>query len=137
GQACRVSTCGDGVVEGGEPCDDGNNGDMGDGCSPGCRLEPNCSSADGTCTSSCGDGLILPGDNEACDDGNNEPGDGCDANCQIEPGFDCQVVSEMGSVDLPIVYRDFKGVGWQGGIYYADGHPDFENEQFSRNTPKY
>jgi len=32
------STCGDGVIDGGEECDDGNN-EYGDCCSPGCKIE--------------------------------------------------------------------------------------------------
>jgi len=36
---CVAPVCGDGIVEGDEPCDDGNNLD-GDGCSASCTLEP-------------------------------------------------------------------------------------------------
>src|SRR5690606_30956264 len=63
GGPCTAPLCGDGIDQG-EPCDDGNDNDMGDGCSPGCRLEPDCTAADGSCVSKCGDGLILAGDNE-------------------------------------------------------------------------
>src|SRR5690606_4693628 len=38
GQPCVRPTCGNGIVEGSEQCDDGNN-DMGDGCTPFCRKE--------------------------------------------------------------------------------------------------
>ena len=61
-----AGTCGDGKVNGGERCDDGDRS-CGDGCSPECRLE------------SCGDAAVDPG--EDCDDGNAVDGDGCDANC--------------------------------------------------------
>ena len=82
GQPCEPTTCNDGVLEGTEACDDGNN-DMGDGCTPFCMLEPDCGA--GACTSTCGDGFILPGDvTEECDDGNNQPGDGCSDTCKVE-----------------------------------------------------
>src|ERR1041384_5039512 len=61
--------CGNGVLEYGEACDDGNN-EAGDGCSPACAIE------------SCGNGELDPG--EQCDDGNLVPGDGCNSQCQIE-----------------------------------------------------
>ncbi len=135
--SCHPTECGDGVAEGDEACDDGNDLITGDGCSPGCRLEPNCDSADGTCTSNCGDGLLLPADNEECDDGNSTDGDGCSANCEIEDGFVCDIVSEAntGVLELPIVYRDFIGVGDQSkpDEYMPDGHPDFENPEYSQN----
>ena len=63
--------CGDGVLDPGEQCDDGNNDD-GDGCSADCTFE-----------SLCGDGVLDPG--EQCDDGNNDDGDGCSAACTFEP----------------------------------------------------
>ncbi|MFC1678359.1 hypothetical protein ACFLZ9_01320, partial [Patescibacteria group bacterium] len=65
--------CGDGTINPGEDCDDGNNED-GDGCSANCTIEQTCGI--------CGDGNLDAG--EDCDDGNNEDGDGCSANCTIE-----------------------------------------------------
>jgi fibro-slime domain-containing protein len=114
GVPCVATVCGDGTAEGSEACDDGNN-DLGDGCTPRCELEPDCSR--GACTSRCGDGLILPADDEQCDDGNTQARDGCSATCRIEPGFACPRGSDgAGSVlALPIVYRDFRA-----------SHPDFE-----------
>ena len=71
-EACAFDSvcggCGDGAVDVGEACDDGNVDD-GDGCSARCLLEH------------CGDGVLDPG--EACDDGNLVGGDGCDARCQL------------------------------------------------------
>lgn len=64
--------CGDGNVDAGEECDDGNNVD-GDGCSATCTIDPYC-----------GDGNVDQG--ESCDDGNNVDGDGCSAVCTIESG---------------------------------------------------
>ncbi|MGH7894582.1 MAG: DUF4215 domain-containing protein, partial [Candidatus Binatia bacterium] len=65
-----ATTCGDGTLDPGEQCDDGNYV-SGDGCSAACELE-------GTC----GDGTIGAG--EQCDDGNATSGDGCSAACQLE-----------------------------------------------------
>jgi cysteine-rich repeat protein len=64
--------CGDGNLNSGEQCDDGNNID-GDGCSADCQREP---------TLACGDGTLDPG--EQCDDGNTVDGDGCRDNCTLE-----------------------------------------------------
>lgn len=70
--SCRSSFCGDGILDQGEACDDGNNLD-GDGCSAQCSIE-----------SFCGDGILDPG--EQCDDGNMLNGDGCSAMCTFESG---------------------------------------------------
>ncbi|MCP4246278.1 MAG: DUF4215 domain-containing protein, partial [bacterium] len=56
--------CGNGIIEAGEECDDGNNTD-GDGCSVECLIEPE---------PFCGDGCLDP--DEEGDDGNNADGDG-------------------------------------------------------------
>ena len=101
--ACCVdcNVCGNGVVEDGEACDDGNrvsgdgcsasctvescgdgivegdeqcddgNQDFGDGCTPWCRRQ------------GCGDGELDVA-TEECDDGNRDPGDGCDSQCKLE-----------------------------------------------------
>ena len=112
---CVVPGCNNnGIVELGEACDDGNN-NMGDGCTPLCVLEPDCSA--GACTSACGDGIKFA--TEACDDGNNLSGDGCSATCEIEPGYACDLITseEPDSITIPIVFRDFD-----------DTHPDMEIE---------
>ncbi len=67
------SYCGDGSLDVGEECDDGNNVD-GDGCSASCTVEAQ---------SSCGDGTLDVG--EECDDGNTVNGDGCSSVCTLEP----------------------------------------------------
>jgi cysteine-rich repeat protein len=64
---CVPPTCGNGVLDPLEQCDDGNN-IGGDGCP-----------AD--CSATCGDGVVDPG--EVCDDGNTTSGDGCSQDCQI------------------------------------------------------
>lgn len=82
GVFCAPVSCGDGRLDPGEMCDDGNNV-SGDGCPADCGPP-------------CGDGQLDPG--EVCDDGNNVGGDGCSADCQstevcgnrlIDPGENC------------------------------------------------
>ncbi len=65
-------TCGNGVIEAGEACDDGN-AQNGDGCSSGCAVE----------LPVCGNGRVEAG--ETCDDGNAQNGDGCSVTCTTEP----------------------------------------------------
>ncbi len=69
---CRAPVCGNGNIELGEQCDDGNTAN-GDGCSSGCQIE----------VAACGDGTVQSG--EQCDDGNTANGDGCSSGCQLEP----------------------------------------------------
>lgn len=84
GETCDIigfGCCGDGTVDVGEECDDGNLID-GDGCSTMCLNEG--SRAAGI---TCGDGVVtqtagLGG--EDCDDGNRSSGDGCSALCLNE-----------------------------------------------------
>jgi fibro-slime domain-containing protein len=124
GGACTRTTCGNGMVEGSEQCDDANN-NMGDGCTPFCRKEPTCPAAGGACATSCGDGLLLPIDiaqGQECDDGNTVPGDGCSELCKKEAGYDCVATPyTQDPLILPIILRDFKGANVSGG------HPDFES----------
>jgi fibro-slime domain-containing protein len=134
GQSCVKTVCGDKIVEGTEQCDDGNH-DMGDGCSPACANEPKCTN--GTCVAVCGDGVILPNDtNEQCDDGNTRSGDGCSADCKSEPGFTCKTIEQAppASVDLPVVYRDFRGYDLAATSTLPRGHIDFENKNGGLET---
>nr|WP_233261394.1 DUF4215 domain-containing protein [Vitiosangium sp. GDMCC 1.1324] len=127
GSACTRTVCGDRKVEGTEQCDDGNN-DMGDGCSPLCVREPRCTN--GVCQAVCGDGVMLPGDTtEQCDDGNTRANDGCSPTCQFEEGFICQLIENdpPATVQLPIVYRDFRGYDLPANGSLPRGHIDFEN----------
>ncbi|WP_338867668.1 DUF4215 domain-containing protein [Myxococcus stipitatus] len=122
GAACTKTTCGDKIVEGTEECDDGNK-DMGDGCSPFCKREPQCTN--GTCTATCGDGVMLPGSTaEECDDGNVRSNDGCSSTCKLEEGFVCKLIESEppARVVIPAVFRDFIGFPWTGG------HADFQNK---------
>lgn len=85
-----ASVCGDGVVEGTESCDDGNNLG-GDGCSASCTIQAGyqCTGSPSVCVplAVCGDGIVQAG--EQCDDGNNVTGDGCDAACNVQAGYQC------------------------------------------------
>lgn len=97
-----AGTCGNGVVEGGEDCDDGNTGG-GDCCAGDCTFEAVssacddgracstgdvcdgvgvCAGDDSACT--CGNGTVEVGLGEQCDDGNVSDGDCCSSTCQFE-----------------------------------------------------
>jgi cysteine-rich repeat protein len=67
-------SCGDGVIDPGDECDDGNTS-SGDGCSKECLLEY---------PELCGDGVIDANISEQCDDSNAVSRDGCSATCQRE-----------------------------------------------------
>ncbi|HSA58115.1 MAG TPA: DUF4215 domain-containing protein [bacterium] len=81
-------TCGDGVADPSEECDDGNPVN-GDGCDTNCTR------------SKCGNGIVVPldvsGNTEECDDGNTVSSDGCSSTCRLElcgnsvldPGEEC------------------------------------------------
>ena len=69
GSTGQPAICGDGIVDAGEACDDGNAMD-GDGCSNMCTVDV------------CGDGTVQDG--ESCDDGNQADGDGCSSACVAE-----------------------------------------------------
>ena len=95
--ASTVPVCGDGILQVGEGCDDGN-AKPGDGCSGVCTVEPGyiCPTVNAPCkpvvVQVCGDGVIEGG--EACDDGNSLAGDGCSAGCAVEPGWACKVPNQ-------------------------------------------
>ena len=97
-----LSVCGDGVLDAGESCDDGNTLE-GDGCSSTCELESVCGNGILEGNEVCDDGNTIDGDNcsstcdaenfcgdgvlntsEACDDGNTTNGDGCSSTCELE-----------------------------------------------------
>jgi len=121
--SCRQTVCGDGKVEGTEGCDPAiKNNDLGDGCTPLCTAEPSCPAAGGACTTKCGDGLVLSG--EECDDGNAVSGDGCSASCTVEPGFACSQPALGNTMVVPMVVRDFDAGGdFEHGGSFASGHP--------------
>jgi cysteine-rich repeat protein len=71
GEATCAALCGNGTIDPGEECDDGNAVD-GDGCQSTCTLGV---------VQKCGNG-VKEG-SEACDDGNEVDGDGCESNCSL------------------------------------------------------
>ena len=126
GAACTKTTCGNGVREGTEQCDDSNTKPL-DGCTADCQFEPSC--PNGKCNSRCGDGLLFDFDangdgtiDEQCDDGNLRNGDGCSNLCKKEVGYDCTAVvdPDPAFIDVPVVLRDFKYTN-------PNAHPDFES----------
>jgi fibro-slime domain-containing protein len=105
-KACRLgANCGNGVVEPGEQCDDGQNTGGYGKCAPGCKLGPRCGDGVkngneqcddgenkggyGKCSPGCvygpycGDGKVTK-PYEECDDGNTKNGDGCSSACKSE-----------------------------------------------------
>ncbi|XXF74962.1 lamin tail domain-containing protein [Myxococcaceae bacterium GXIMD 01537] len=68
--------CGNGVLENGERCDDGNR-IPGDGCELNCTVTPDVTKP------VCGNKVVEQG--EQCDDGNTEQGDGCQNDCTFTP----------------------------------------------------
>ncbi|MEP6467125.1 MAG: DUF4215 domain-containing protein, partial [Parafilimonas sp.] len=89
--------CGNGKVENGESCDDGNTV-AADGCNATCQTEPgfDCVNAGEVCEAAayCGDGILQVNLGEDCDDGNRKPGDGCNASCFTEKGYLCKSPSD-------------------------------------------
>ena len=78
--------CGNGVLDPGEVCDDGNTKSS-DGCSQDCASKE-----------VCGNGVVDESRGEMCDDGNTKGGDGCSADCKsdercpnglVDPGEQC------------------------------------------------
>ncbi|MBO4350321.1 MAG: DUF4215 domain-containing protein, partial [Proteobacteria bacterium] len=112
---CSKGCCGDGILQQGEECDDGNNF-AGDGCDPKCRSEKIFECLDGVCKPICGDGITLWMDSipkeyrEECDDGNLISGDGCSSDCKVEEGYTCTEFSTNypDTIELPITYYDFR-----------------------------
>ncbi len=95
-QANHESTCGNGIREEGEGCDDGNL-IANDGCNAECQVTRGFSCHKGAggadiCQPLCGDGVVIG--NEECDDGNTDSCDTCTAECKLNfprcgDGFKC------------------------------------------------
>ncbi|MEM9454663.1 MAG: DUF4215 domain-containing protein [Myxococcota bacterium] len=81
-----AACCGNGFVDPGEACDDGN-GFGGDGCSALCSIEP----------PNCGDMLI--DFDETCDDGNTDDTDDCPTTCQTATCGDSYVQAGVEECD--------------------------------------
>jgi fibro-slime domain-containing protein len=69
----KAPSCGDGLVQSQEQCDDGKNDGGYGACAPKCVLGPRC-----------GDGKVQKDDGEECDDGNRVNRDGCNVSCKYE-----------------------------------------------------
>ena len=80
-EVCVSANCGNGVVDTGEECDDGNTDDT-DACLSTCQ------------SATCGDGFVHAGV-EACDDGNAVPDDGCEDDCS----FSCTTDAECDDLE--------------------------------------
>jgi cysteine-rich repeat protein len=108
--------CGDGQVDDGEACDDGQETALcDDDCTPAACGDAKINAAAGedcddgnaddgdgciACALAvCGDGLLQVGVDE-CDDGNLEPGDGCDTNCVRERWAHVGVAKDVPIADL-------------------------------------
>jgi fibro-slime domain-containing protein len=107
-----TTNCGNGTVDNGELCDDGNK-TPGDGCSVICQIPAgwSCTGSPSVCTMAgvCGDGIL--GATEACDDGNTAASDGCAANCtSVDSGYECRV---PGRLCIPAC-GDSKKLGGEG-----------------------
>lgn len=76
--------CGDGRLDPGEECDDGNTL-SGDGCDASCRMELG--------SPSCGNGIVEA--DEECDDANEFEGDGCEPDCR----FSCRTDTDCDDGD--------------------------------------
>jgi len=103
--SCRkisIPVCGDGSLDAGEECDDGNTSATADGCSATCTVDVSwtCPTPGSTCLPlGCGNGVRTP--DEQCDDGNLVAGDGCSLKasvCSVEDGFVCP---EQGKPCMP------------------------------------
>jgi choice-of-anchor A domain-containing protein len=122
--------CGNGIVEPGEGCDDGNL-DNSDGCSAMC-LEEVCGDGIQQAFEDCDDGNTLDFDgcasdctvetfgvcgdgtvdvNETCDDGNTLSGDGCSASCFIE-----RCVEDFGPAGL---FNAYALTTYEGGVFLS------------------
>jgi cysteine-rich repeat protein len=107
----RPSYCGDGTVQAGEQCDDGNVVN-GDGCNADCT------------TPVCGNGIKEMG--ETCDDGNVTSGDGCSSACLFEG---CSATGTWKSAIFPAASLTLveDGAGFISGVFHK-GSPGSARE---------
>jgi fibro-slime domain-containing protein len=114
GQSCTYTPppppaqCGNGKLETGEACDDGN-ASGGDGCSSICAIETGwkCGAQNTPCVAKqCGDGILAG--TEQCDDGKVNTTSGCTPSCTIAPNATCPA---NGGACVPMVCGDGKVTG--------------------------
>ena len=123
GAASCAPRCGDGKLDPGEVCDDGNTR-SGDGCSSDCKtIETDyaCPTPGRPCTYlvKCGDGML--GGIEQCDPPN--VGHGCSADCRIEPGYVCNPPPTPANPNQPATcHKTVCGDGVKEGAEACDDH---------------
>jgi len=106
GGVCHTGLCGNGHVDVGEACDDGNQV-SGDGCRGDCgKIEV------------CGDGQLDQG--EACDDGNLNASDGCDMCVKTVWNASTAVGTEIVATQLALADPHGIAVDGQGRLFVAD-----------------
>lgn len=109
-QICLLETCGNGIEDPGEACDDGNQ-DETDGCLSDCRW------------AFCGDGHVREGVEE-CDDGNTRSSDGCNALCTlercgngvIEPPEECDTGADLSDTEPNACRTDCRAPSCGDGV---------------------
>jgi cysteine-rich repeat protein len=128
-----LATCGNGVVETGEGCDDTNTTN-GDGCSSACAVESGytCTgTAPSACTFTCGNGTKTG--SEQCDDGNLANGDGCSATCQLEYSPEVEANSTCATANGPFTIPQSSF----GRLLSASITPATDQDWFSFTTSVY
>jgi cysteine-rich repeat protein len=106
GGVCQTGLCGNGRIDPGEACDDGNQV-SGDGCRGDClKIEL------------CGDGIIDQG--EQCDDGNHNPADGCDTCKKTIWSVSAAVGMEIAATDNSLAAPQGVAIDAAGRLFIAD-----------------
>lgn len=120
-----VDLCGDGMLNAGEACDDGNTTN-GDGCSSMCAAEAGWDCSGPTCSAICGDGLMVG--TELCDDNNTSCGL-CNADCtQLTTATPAtgRIVADIGNSGPGFGIRDGQtftlGDGWTRQTFEFDNN---------------
>ena len=147
--SCVAVGCGNGVVEAGEGCDDGNSintdscttvctvaacGDgfvqAAEGCDEGNTVteacaygETSCTVCDATCASVAGAtsfcGDGITAATESCDDGNSVEGDSCGNSCLCGAGFHLEAGSCVADIRSCVVANGAGSESWNGSSYGA------------------
>jgi len=99
---CTLPTCGDGIVDSDEECDDANYDDF-DACLTDCV------------ESRCGDGIVHEILGEACDDGNDVDDDTCTNGCAFGPAY-----VPCGDQNVPMASGSFSGSTAGAGNDFTD-----------------
>lgn len=115
---CQPRRCGDGVVDSGEICDDGN------------LLSNDDCSGDCLSTEVCGNGHLDAGRGEQCDDknGSGRSGDGCSSTCLLESPSWTLVAEGYRRSQHTVAYDSERGVAVVFGGSIAPGVPGAHGE---------